>query len=276
MNPPRSRFALLDPIIPSRARSEFRQRILRFARGLDWANSRYSNFESPILLVGSARGGTTLLANLVGAHPRINIFHERFTYGKASYLDTFIVTRDRAGLRRAFLRYIPHRIKLANLRWGVKICTYHWTRIDYDRFLNSFPNVRILFILRDGRDVVLSMMMRSRLYRTAEQAVSRWLESVETYNYLKDSAGPQMMSFRFEDLVANPAEKVPAICEFLGESYYPEMLDPKTWPGLGSYEIAPVNADKANKWREQTIPDIPREMLLPFHTALRRLGYPDG
>lgn len=268
-----SRFALLNPLIPPKARSGIRQRVLRFARGMDWANSSYTNLDSPILLVGSARGGTTLLANLVGAHPRVNIFHERFTIGKASYVETFGQTRSAQDLKHAFLRYIPHRTKEENLRWGIKICTYHWARADYDRFLEAFPRVRVVFILRDGRDVVLSMLMRSQVYRTPERAAERWLDSVETFDYLKRVAGPGMMSVHYEDLVAHPKGQVQAICDFVGEPYIPDMLDPDTWPRLGSYEITPVRPDKVHKWREEPMPELPPHLSQAFATALSSLGY---
>ncbi len=268
-----SRYSLLDPIISSQARSDLRQSILRFGRGLDPANSHFANFAAPLVLVGAARGGTTLLANLVGAHPRVTIYHERFTIGKDSYRDTFEATHGTDDLARAFICYLPHALKQANARWGIKICTYHWARDDYDRFLHTFPRAQIIFVVRDGRDVVLSMLKRSQLFKTPEQCATRWLESVEVFEYLRDRAPQQLLWFRYEELVADPARQVQAICQFIGEEFHPEMLDPKTWPRVGSYEIAPVTSDKVGKWRQQPRPELPPALAQRFDTALARLGY---
>ncbi len=270
-----SRYSLLDPVVSPQTRSSLRQGLLRFARGLDWANAGYRNFKVPILLIGSARGGTTLLANLVGAHPRITIFHERFTIGKESYRDTFGSTHEPAHLARAFIRYIPHRVKEENSRWGIKICTFHWTRDDMNRFLEAFPRTRVVFVVRDGRDVVLSMLSRSRLFKRADQCAGRWLESVEVFDFMRARLPDQMIWLHYEDMVRDPVSKVQEICEFIGEPFHPAMLDTKTWPRVGSYEIAPVSAGRVGKWRDQPVPELPAELKRKFETTLARLGYTD-
>ena len=270
-----SRYSLLDPVISPEARSHLRQALVRRGRDLDWANAGYRNIYAPIVLIGSARGGTTLLANLVGAHPRVTIFSERFTIGKESYHDTFGKARGKSDLVRAFIRYIPHRVKRENSRWGIKICTYHWTRDDLNLFLETFPQTQVVFIVRDGRDVVLSMLHRSKVFRTVDQCAIRWLESVHVFDYLRGKLSDQMFWFHYEDLACNPDRQVAEICKFIGEPFVPTMLDPKTWPRVGSYEIAPVGKDKIGKWRDRPIPELPPELDEEFNTTLRRLGYSD-
>ena len=266
---------LLDSLISPGSRSAARQSAVRFLRGIDPANSRYSNLTAPVVLVGAARGGTTLLANLVGAYPEIEIFHERFTQGKASYADTFGRTRGTQELQRAFVRYLPRDLKQANARWGVKICTYHWRREDYDRFLAAFPRTQVVFVLRDGRDVLISMLKRSKIFRTPEQCAARWLESVQVYDYLCNKLPRQLLSFHYEDLVLTPAKQMETICAFLGVTFRVELLDPQTWPRHGSYAIAPVTAEKAGKWRTEGVPPLPVDLSSQFAASLARLGYGD-
>jgi hypothetical protein len=271
-----SHYSLLDPVVPPQVRSNLRQGLLRFARGLDWANAGYRNFDAPIVLIGSARGGTTLLANLVGAHPRVMIFHERFTIGKESYRDTFGVTQGTEELARAFIRYIPHRVKRDNSRWGIKICTYHWTRDDLNRFLETFRRTQVVFVVRDGRDVILSMLKRSKLFKSADQCARRWLESMEVFDFMRGKLSGQMFWFHYEDLVRDPDNKMREICQFIGEPFNQGMLDPRTWPRVGSYEIAPVSAEKVGKWRDHPIPELPAELRERLETTLMRLGYGDA
>lgn len=263
----------LDSLISSETRSAWKQGALRIARGLDPANRRYANLTAPVLLVGAARGGTTLLANLIGAHPRIEIFHERFTIGKDSYANTFGRARGVDDLRAAFTRYLPHDLKMTNGRWGIKICTYHWVGDDYGRFFAAFPRAQVVFVIRDGRDVLLSMLKRSKLFRAPEQCASRWLESVEVYDSLCARLPRQLYAFHYEELVANPTVQVESICSFLGEKFYPEMTDPHTWPRHGSYEIKPVTGEKVGKWKQEGLPPLPADLQARFDAALARLGY---
>ncbi|MGE5141713.1 MAG: sulfotransferase, partial [Rudaea sp.] len=178
-------------------------------------------------------------------------------------------------LQRAFVRYLPHSIKQANARWGIKICTYHWPREDYDRFFAAFPRAQVVFVLRDGRDVLLSMLKRSKIVRTPEQTAMRWLETVQVYDYLCDKLPRQLHSYHYEDLVSNPAAQMVTICSFLGLRFRPELLDPQTWPRHGSYAIAPVTAEKAGKWRVEGLPPLPADVSSQFAAAVQRLGYGD-
>jgi hypothetical protein len=269
----RSPFSLLDPIIPSRFRSKLFQVTLQLGRRLDLANGRYANYDAPVLLLGSPRGGTTLMANIIGAHPLVYMFHERFTRGKQSYDDTFAASANAAVFKRSFLQFIPHHVKSTNMRWGVKIVTHIWKREDFDRFLAAFPALQILFVVRDGRDTVLSLLSRSPYIRTPEEAFERWIESVDVFNYLKSKAGERFFWYYYEDLVSDPEKQVRAICDFLELSFEPRTLDYHDWPGLGSYEIAPITADKVNKWQQQALPEVAPQLVSRFEHALQSMGY---
>lgn len=82
------------------------------------------------------------------------------------------------------------------------------------------------------------------------------------------------MSLKYEDLVTDPETNLRAICEFVGEPFYPAMMDPETWPRVGSYDITPVATDKVGKWRQEPFPQLPQDLQDHFKTALAELGYP--
>lgn len=272
----RSTFSALDPLIPAQVRSRLLQSVLHVGRGLDWANRRYTNYAAPIFLLGSSRGGTTLLSNIVGAHSRVYMFHERFTRGKQSYDETFGLTTNPVVFRRSFLQFIPHRVKASNMRWGLKIITHIWKREDYAHFLAAFPRQQIVFVVRDGRDTVLSLLKRSPYIKTREEAFERWIESVEVFDYLKSQAADRFFWYHYEDLVRNPEPNVQAICQFLHLPYEAGMLDHRNWPGLGSYEIAPIRADKVHKWEQQPLPPVSPDLTARFEQALLKMGYEPG
>lgn len=263
----------LDPIISPQTRSRLFQATLHLVRGMDPGNRAYSEYEHPILLIGCPRGGTTLLANIIGAHPRVYIFHERFTRGKQSYLDTFGRYSDLPGFKRSFLQFIPHRVKSSNQRWGIKILTHIWSRDDLERFITAFPQLQIVFVVRDGRDAVLSMLERSQYIKTPSEAYERWMESVEVFTSLKGTTPDRFFWYRYEDLVGDPSTKVAEICRFLNLAFDPGLLDHRRWPGLGSYEIAPITAQRVSKWERQRLPEVTPELTLEFNRALRSMGY---
>jgi hypothetical protein len=203
------------------------------------------------------------------------MFHEKFCVGKLSYRQTFESTNDPSALRRSFYQFLPHRAKTENTRWGVKILAHFWTQRDLDLFLQAFPRVEIVYVVRDGRDVLLSLMKRSKLLSTPEQCVNVWFRSIEVLDYLRSKMPDHLLWYYYEDLVTNPEAKVREICEFLGEPFRASMLDHRTWPGLGSYEISPILTDKVGKWKEQKLPDLPRELDERFRATLARMGYGD-
>jgi hypothetical protein len=213
------------------------------------------------------------MANILGAHPQVYMFHERFTRGKQSYDDTFAASTSAATLKRSFLQFIPHYVKSSNMRWGVKIVTHIWGREDFDRLLAAFPCVQIVFVVRDGRDTVLSLLRRSPYIKTPEEAFERWIESVDVFSFLKSRAADRFFWYYYEDLVNEPEKKVKEICLFLRLNFDRGMLDHHHWPGLGSYEIAPISSDKVNKWQRQSIPEVSPELTTRFEQALLRMGY---
>jgi hypothetical protein len=268
-----SHFSMLDPVVSSQARSFVKQSFLHVARRYDPANRNYPNFDVPILLVGSSRGGTTLLSNIVGAHSRILIFHEKFAVGKESHQQTFESTNAPRALRDSFLQFVPHRIKAGNMRWGVKLVANFWTPEDFDRFLQAFPRLRTVFVVRDGRDVVLSLVKRSWRLKTVEQCYERWIESSELFDHLRARLPSNFFWYYYEDLVRDPEPKVREICAYLEEQFEPGMLDHRNWPGLGSYEIAPITTEKVGKWQSQRLPEVSAALTARFKRALEHMGY---
>jgi len=107
--------------------------------------------------------------------------------------------------------------------------------------LREFPECRIINMVRDPRDVLLSQKKKWKmrgmgaLYNTRFETfrlwanyhplvISRlWNSSIQAY--LKYADDPRISTVRFEDLVASPERTVSGICDFLGLEYDPGMLD---------------------------------------------------
>jgi hypothetical protein len=153
-----------------------------------------------------------------------------------------------------------------------------------------WPEARFVHVLRDGRDVCLSVLD----WRKGASKFSGWNEDAVSTTALwwewkvrlgREAGGPlgpsRYYELRYEALVANPEAEAVKLCNFLGLSYDPAMLRfhegrTKSRPGLSAKKSwRPVTAG-LRTWREQMAPgDIAR-----FEAAagplLDELGYTRG
>jgi len=75
-----------------------------------------------------------------------------------------------------------------------------------------YPQGRIIHMLRDGRDVVNSLIKHRRCH-TVQQACARWNESVNILS--KQHADMRIITIRYEQLVSDPKSEITRLSEFL-------------------------------------------------------------
>lgn len=106
-------------------------------------------------------------------------------------------------------------------RWCIKQPGYLYEHLDLIHALH--PSLRFVHIVRDGRDVVASVMAqhpkrgrdRGRGFR---RAVRLWSRTLERGNAAESSVPRgQCLTIRFEDLVAEPVATLRQLYEFIGE-----------------------------------------------------------
>ncbi len=84
----------------------------------------------------------------------------------------------------------------------------------FHRTLEAFPDARFVHLVRDGRDVVDSLVRRSH---TPFRAATRWLCAVAAAQEL--SSLPGFYELRYESLVQAPESELRRLCAFLGEPF---------------------------------------------------------
>lgn len=248
---------------------------------------RRLDIDSPVFLAGLRRSGTTLLYRIISAQQSLFLFNERFpgdrlngrgmsTVNNLLYGDCSI---DRFyGITN---RYLSPLLRARYARWGVKLALElahpHPGSISADameRILAAFPAARVVLIVRDPRDFVVSAMARGG------HDVDWWIEE---YKAMLDLAGElhkrhaqAVITIRYEDLVQQPESEVRRCCEFLGLPFVDAMLDPALWPVKGprEYESKAIVTNAA-KWkaaagRDRIVVDKVAEACFP---AASRLGY---
>ncbi|MFC3194034.1 tetratricopeptide repeat-containing sulfotransferase family protein [Marinicella sediminis] len=243
-------------------------------------------------LMGFPRSGTTLMDTILNVHQQLLTVEEKPT------LERVIEDMDSA----PWSQQAPSADQLAQWRQHYWHSLSEYMSGDAQlvvdklplRFIQAqlihamLPQAKILFMLRHPCDVVLSNFMQNYMPNQAFVHFNELAESVQMYQQtmdlwlkLRDVFGQQLLEVRYEDLVNQPQQTVPAVCDFLGVPFSQEMLDTdqrlkaKNRISTNSYAQVAQNIHQQSvmRWenyREYFAPHL--SQLKPF---IKLFGYPD-
>jgi hypothetical protein len=138
-------------------------------------------------------------------------------------------------------------------RWGDKTPYYV---LHMPLLLDRFPGAQFLHLIRDGRDVALSLFGRRDdfgVYNTYF-AAKYWEIYVERGQEAGRELGPDVYhEVRYEDLLKDPAKVMQRVCLFLGESYSDNLVNFKKSGEAGKTPLLqrPIQASNQDKWRSR-------------------------
>lgn len=164
--------------------------------------------------------------------------------------------------------------------------------------LSLFPSSRLIFLLRDGRDVVDSWLAAYRdgawaqeegafpLASAGREAFIRWQASVWAYRtsavakaYETHDPSRRVL-VRYEDLRADPVEALARTCQTAGVAADRERLarvaaahDIDAVPGDAKGPDRPIRNGWSGGWRRSLSPGERRAMLEEMGSELVRFGY---
>jgi hypothetical protein len=146
------------------------------------------------------------------------------------------------------------------VRWGDKSPIYTSHVRDISQIL---PGALFLHIIRDGRDVALSMLKSYTgprfFYVDLCYAARSWKRRVEDARRDGAALGPgRYFEISYEKLIAEPRRVLDGVCEFIGADFTESMMHPERVASTlyhskgihGSTRSAP-SAQNAQKWRTQ-------------------------
>ena len=126
-----------------------------------------------------------------------------------------------------------------------------------------FPQARFVFIVRDYRDNICSYKtVPFDMNQTAALAY-RWRKYNREIHQVELQYPKRFLRLRYEDLISDPESNLGRVCQFLGVQFDSRMLSfheskPDGFHGEGSHWFEklgePLDADQAEKWREQMDP----------------------
>ncbi|MEM8809709.1 MAG: sulfotransferase [Cyanobacteria bacterium P01_G01_bin.38] len=244
---------------------------------------------SPIFIVGVPRSGTTLLASLLSAHPAIAISPESHffnywlpTWGnlpletlwqelrqsqRFSYfgMDADTVwartqTKGQPTQQTLFESMLEtYAAQLNKPRWGEKT-PMHYQHLD--QIFDWYPNASVLWLLRDPRAVVSSLLKAHWASDYTDENARLWHQGLRHYeHHWKTDA--RVKQVRYEALLTQPQDCLKQICEFLDEPYPPDLIDcrsaanspivnrPKWAANHLRQALAPLEMTPLEKWKQQ-------------------------
>ncbi len=184
------------------------------------ANKRFT--DSPIIIGGCARTGTSLLVSILAAHSKIFAFpaetgvFSNWQYNGNSNDDSPAYVPERMDRLHRYI--LSHPIPKSVTRW----CEKTPSNVRHiDKILAYFDNkVKFIHLIRDGRDVLTSRHPEN----PDDYWVSpeRWIADTRAGIAFKDNS--QVLTLKYEDLVKNHRHSLQTICEFLNEEFNPEFI----------------------------------------------------
>ena len=160
-------------------------------------------------------------------------------------------------------------------RWGDKTPYYV---MHIPKLLEWWPNAQIIHIVRDGRDVALSMFGRRHDFRAYNTyyAARQWEQYVEAGREHGRGLSPsQFLELRYEDMIGDQKAALRRICAFLDEPYSDDLLEYRKPQGPGKTPLLqkPIQASNKDKWKKEMSPRQIRVFESAAAESLRKFGY---
>lgn len=244
---------------------------------------------NPVFVVGSPRSGTTFLAGAIGAAPGFADLTEVGPLKAA--IPKLTESDDDVEVGEAIRRILERVRRLARIRSLRAVEQTPEMAFLVPAALTAYPQARVIHIVRDGRDVVTSLLERGWLSSTrtggddaglaygahrrfwvdpaqagdferasdARRAAWAWRTYVAAASAVDD---PRVLELRYESLVDQPEASASRIAEHLGAG-----------PDLLAGPLGRAHARSVGRYRDELTAEQLADALDEAGPLLERLGY---
>jgi tetratricopeptide (TPR) repeat protein len=204
------------------------------------SNSRYRL----AFLGGHPRSGTTLLEQILDAHPEVLAFDEPVAFNQEitghiplppgigkiqaralNSLPTSRIPQMRQRYIKSLLREVagePTAQVLLDKNPSPTMSLPHWLRI--------FPELKVIIALRDPRDVITSCFFLNLMlnatnmnFLTLERTAKHYADLMDVWLRMRELGGFDWIETRYEDVVENMESEGRRATEFLGLAWHPDQ-----------------------------------------------------
>jgi hypothetical protein len=259
-----------------------------------------------VFVGGTARSGTTMLGDLLGAHP------DHVCLPETSY-KVHVIRRARWGRPDADLgaglELVAQHPKFREMAIPLPAMTTPSLPALFDQLVTTygtaigkpgahvwidqtpsniaigrtllelFPDARLVHLVRDGRAVAASMLPLDWGPNNVVLAARSWLRTVAQGMALETAYPDRVIRVRFEDLVRDPAPSLARICRFAGLEYREAMTRggglavPKTTVVQHALVGKPPDPRRAEAWKTALTPRQIEIFESEVRSLLPLLGY---
>ena len=221
-----------------------------------------------VFVGGAPRSGTTLVQNMLDSHPAVlggpEFLHlARVVALRAALrdsaaeqtIDAFVAPEEVDRLIRTLIEDLL--LPLAD-RHGAPLLSEKTPSnvLVFDALVELFPEARCLFVLRDPRAIIASMLavgdraaangMRAQPFTRSLRAAMRYVGQCFEAGFAAAAAHPdRILTVTYEALVTDPEAETRRICGFLGLDWAAAMLFPRAVEHLG---MKAVTERSGNIW----------------------------
>ncbi len=279
-----------------------------------WEDSR---MREPVFLLGAPRSGTSLTYSVLLLSDRFPVYRGEThlldvckpIYGDISnprkrkrFLAAWVESSQfhRSGLDVAeflnlasrpfrhygeFLRLFMEQVALSQgkERWLEKTPGHIF---EARNLLRWFPDARFLHVIRDGRDVALSLRNKGWLSNRRGDSMSQlisaarlWYRAISHGRWLQREAGERYLEFRYEDLVRRDPETLQRINHFIGSELDYARIDAEGGGALNGgdttyqQKMIGLSAKGCYRWEREMSPEEQRVITHCLRPVLAEKGY---
>lgn len=223
------------------------------------------NAKQIAFLVGTGRCGTTILAQVLNAHSKICVPPELQLIVSIGNGDRFYEKYISSELQRygakEFIRlvesccpyylerFFDYREHFRSLKYPQKdlgkvlrglfdhICFVHkkevfveqtpWHGQKLDVLKTIFPEMKVIHMVRDGRDVAVSFARSPWWSDSVEDNLVQWEKEVGVIHQFGKNNPDNFIQIRYEDLALNPERQLGKILDLFGLKFERQMLEPE-------------------------------------------------
>lgn len=191
--------------------------------------------------------------------------------GQLDALDNRLDFIERLQRRAARLRGVR--------RWGGK------ARTDPDVLLRRHADARLLYMVRDGRDVLSSRLNTGSFDQSATAVAHEWMDHLDRMSVARTEHPGRVLAVPYEQLVERPTVWTRRVCDFIGEPWSPSMIqfhehDLSLWHAPHGHLSADqlrsgLNRSSVGRWRTELGPSVRAEFEALAGGHLEGHGYGD-
>lgn len=211
-----------------------------------WSSGQFPvDQPAPVFVLGFMRTGTTLTQEVLGAHPKVFVADET---------DLVMATVKELARLSGGKGTVPEQLRALDWAGVLQLRRFYWDRaralfgdaignrllldkttmntIDLGLINCIFPDAKLVFLLRDPRDVCLSCFMQTMIPSPSTVHLFTWLDTARFYAEVMDwwlTVRPKLTmgytELRYEDAVTDFEVTFQQVFAFLGLDWDPVVAD---------------------------------------------------